>query len=55
MQILAFVFLLLMLAGCGRDVTPQAPSTLPDNDELDRRTYPPLPELYVPGDTTAGT
>lgn len=48
------VFILLIAAvlsiGCGRDLAPEA-SPKPADAELDKRTYPQLPELHIPSDT----
>lgn len=52
MKILVF-FILCLSIGCGRDMAPDA-SLKPTDAELDKRTYPSLPELYIPVDTIKG-
>lgn len=51
MRILLSLFALLLFAACKRDVILADPTQTPDSTELDQRTYPALPKLYVPGST----
>jgi len=51
MRILFSLFALLLFTACKRDVIPAEPTQTPDSTELDQRTYPALPKLYVPGNT----
>jgi hypothetical protein len=51
MRILLFLFTLLLFTACTRDVIPAEPTQTPDSTELDQRTYPALPKLFVPGNT----
>lgn len=51
MRILLSLFALLLFAACKHDVIPAEPTQTPDSTELDQRTYPALPKLYIPGNT----
>jgi hypothetical protein len=51
MRILLSLFALLLFAACKHDVIPAEPPQNLDSTELDQRTYPALPKLFVPGNT----
>jgi hypothetical protein len=51
MRTLLTLIAFLLFAACKRETIPAEPAQTPDSSELDQRTYPALPKLFVPGNT----